>query len=212
MEKLTISFFGHRRIPYGIDLDERLKETIQNCYDRGGRIFKMGNHGEFDGAARSACCNFKRNNKDIKVVVTLTSLALLNRPEDESSVADFYTEQGAETIMYEIEEIHFKNQITFSNRRMVDESDIIVCYINPKNRGSGAGRAVRYAQRQGKEVVNLFKPQDDPSYGKTKEQLDQEFKEYIEQIKKENKIAAEKKRIAEIEKENRKKAKKSAKN
>ena len=41
------------------------------------------------------------------------------------------------------------------NRKMVDESSVLICYYNENRRRSGTGQCVRYAQKQNLEIINI---------------------------------------------------------
>lgn len=41
------------------------------------------------------------------------------------------------------------------NRHMVDHSSVLICYYNEKQFRSGTGQCVRYAKKQGLEVINM---------------------------------------------------------
>ena len=75
--------------------------------------------------------------------------------------------------MYDIEEVHYKRQITLSNRKMIDSCDTLICYVNTSEYRSGAKTALRYAEKRGLKVVNLYYEEDKPFYGMTKEQIDE---------------------------------------
>ena len=59
-------------------------------------------------------------------------------------------------MFYNIEEQHYKNRIIFTNKKMVDNSDLIICYFNMNSYKSGAKNTVKYALKQGKNIINLF--------------------------------------------------------
>ncbi len=44
--------------------------------------------------------------------------------------------------------------IGMRNTEMVDAADLIICYIEKKS--GGAYKAVKYAQKQGKKIINIF--------------------------------------------------------
>ena len=46
--------------------------------------------------------------------------------------------------------------ILIYNKKMVDDSDLIVCFVDMSAYGSGAKKAVSYALKQNKKVINLF--------------------------------------------------------
>lgn len=152
----TIAFFGHRRLFDNSATQKRLIETLQEVVPQGFSRLLIGCHGEFDKLVLSTCLNHKNTiDNHIKINVVLTSLSFLNKDEYGFSKADIYN-KNCETIFYDIEETHFKNRITFSNKKMVDESDLIICYVDMKAYRSGAKTAVNYALKQSKKVINLF--------------------------------------------------------
>ena len=53
----------------------------------------------------------------------------------------------------EMEKVPKRFAITWRNKWMVRESEMILCYIN--HTWGGAAQAVEYGRRQGKTVVNL---------------------------------------------------------
>ena len=170
----TICFLGHRQFS-ARDLRERLLNEIKNNISLNEDVlFLMGRHGEFDSLALSVCRELRKEYSKVKITVVFTSLAILRKTEEEMySVADMYDD--VETMIYNIEEEHFKNQIVSSNKQMVDDSDIIICYVDFEKRQSGAKIAVKYAQKQNKKVINLFKEQDRPFYGMTEEEIEMEI-------------------------------------
>ena len=50
-----------------------------------------------------------------------------------------------------------KNRIIFSNKKMIDDCDLVVCYVNMKVSKSGSRTAINYAIKQKKKIINLFK-------------------------------------------------------
>ena len=170
----TICFLGHRQF-HPRDLEERLSSTIkENISFDEDVLFLMGRHGDYDRLALSVCRQIRKEYPKVKITVVFTSLAILRKPEEEMySVADMYDD--VDTMIYNIEEEHFKNQIVSSNKQMVDDSDIVICYVDFDKRQSGAKIAVKYAQKQNKKVINLFKEQDRPFYGMTEEEKEIEI-------------------------------------
>ena len=179
----TICFLGHRQF-HPRDLEKRLSSAIkENISSDEDVLFLMGRHGDYDKLALSVCRQIRKEYPRVKITVVFTSLAILRKPEEEMySVADMYDD--VDTMIYNIEEEHFKNQIVVSNRRMVDDCDIVICYVDMKEYRSGAKRAVNYAKRQGKQIINLFQEQDRPFYGMTKEEIEAEWEKRTREIKK----------------------------
>ena len=82
------------------------------------------------------------------------------------------------TIMYDIEDIYFKKQITESNKKMIDSSDTIICYVDESKTKSGAKTALNYAKKKGLQIVNLYSEKDNPIYGMTKEEKETYLKQF----------------------------------
>ena len=113
-----ICFIGHRDgLP--VDIKERLKIVIQNEINLGCKSFIVGTHGDFDTNSLFSCRYFKTLNKDIEIIVIITSLNQINIKvkEDKFINYNFNPYKDVKTIMYEIEELHFKRRITESNKK-----------------------------------------------------------------------------------------------
>lgn len=160
-------FIGHRKIA-GKNVKQRLIQTIEKYINIGVNDFIVGTHGEFDNLALSVLRELRNTYKDIKICVVFTTLNVLKK-EDYSSIMDYY--KDVETTIYDFEEQHYKRQITYSNERMIDDCDILICYVDTDEYRSGAKIALKYAQKQNKEIVNLFRVEDRPFYGMTKEEI-----------------------------------------
>jgi len=156
-------FFGHRQIFNKQIVRERLYTLVEELIKKGCNKFLIGTHGDFDSIALSVCRELRKK-YDIKIIVVFTSLSKITKTKDcDVSDADLY--KDCETLIYNIEEQHFKNQITYSNQRMIDNSDCVVCYVDESKSISGAKKAMKYALKNKKEVKNLFIESDNPTYG-----------------------------------------------
>ena len=51
---------------------------------------------------------------------------------------------------------HYKAAIEIRNRAMIARSELVICYVERKR--GGAYKAQRYAERQGRTVINLTLP------------------------------------------------------
>jgi len=178
---INICFFGHRNL-WGKDVRERLKTEVESHLDDEVHCL-IGTHGEFDSLALSVCRDLRKTYSNIKITVVFTSLNVLKKDKElEYSIADNYDD--VQTMIYDIEEEYFKNQIVVSNRKMVDDSDIVICYVDMKEYRSGAKRAVNYAKKQGKTIINLFDEKDRPFYGMSEEEKKAEWEKLTNLINK----------------------------
>ena len=187
-----VCFIGHRRIGFG-PIRERLKTAIENEIKNGCKFFTMGTHGEFDEMTLSVCRELRNIYKDIEIEVVITSYhkvenrlldTFKNEYNEIEMIHENYTSYSdVKTTMYEIEDLHFKKQITESNHQMIDDCDALICYVNKKHNQSGAKHAMNYAKRKGLEIINLFDEKDDPTYSMTKEQMEEYYKNLFANLK-----------------------------
>ena len=81
----------------------------------------------------------------------LTCLSLTSEYRDnEKEYLDYYDEVE---VCAESSEAHPKSAIQVRNRSMIDRADLVVCCIQHKS--GGAYATIRYAEKQGKKIVNL---------------------------------------------------------
>lgn len=183
---MNVGFIGHRKIGFG-PIRDRLKNTIEEEIKNGGDCFKVGTHGEFDAMALNCLREARRNHFNIKIEVVVTSLKKIEKQliyDDEFGKEYYEPYKDVETTMYEIEEEHFKRQIIISNQKMIDDCDVLICYVNKKRNPSGAKLAMNYAKRKGLKIINLYKETDEPTYGMTEEQKQKYYDNLDKQLKK----------------------------
>ena len=109
--------------------------------------FYVGHQGHFDGMARSVMKELIKEGYDINYSVVL---AYMPGKKYEFDSQDAY----ADTLYPEgLESVHPKFAITWRNNWMVDQADVILCYV--KYRIGGAYQFVEKARRKGKKIINL---------------------------------------------------------
>lgn len=155
-----VAFIGHRQI-FDSLLKNRLFIAVENEIKNGCKTFIMGTHGDFDKMALGVCRELRQIYKDIKIEVVITSFAQI-KPIVEHDV--FYGDEtftpysDVETIMFNIEETHFKQKITESNKQMIDSCDTLICYVDENYKyTSGALTTYKYAKKKVLTIVNLYK-------------------------------------------------------
>ncbi len=119
----------------------------------------MGTHGEFDKLALSVCRQLRNLYKFIKIEVVINSFKTIeSKIEHDEIFGDekFMPYNDVQTVMYEIEEVHFKKQIIVSNQQMIDTCDTLICYVDTNRYVSGAKIAMKYALKKGLNIINLF--------------------------------------------------------
>lgn len=170
---MKTAFIGHRKV-FAKNIEKRLLDAIQTETGNGCMTFTMGTHGEFDRLALNVCRRLRNANNGLEIEVVITSLNTVKKGGESDTVPY----DDVKTVMYNIENAHYKQQITLSNRYMIDTCDTLICYVDISVHRSGAKTALRYAERKGLKIVNLYREEDQPFYGMTKKQIE----EYLEKL------------------------------
>ncbi len=161
------AFIGHRQV-FGNEVFERILCEVENQIGLGCKSFTMGTHGEFDRLALSACRSLRKRYSDIEIEVVITSLNTIKK-YGEFNTAPY---DDVHTVMFDIEDAHFKQRITLSNRQMIDSCNTLICYVDERVQQSGAKAAMRYAKKKGLTIINLYREEDKPFYGMTQEEIE----------------------------------------
>ena len=126
----TIAFFGHRTVLNKEKIKVKITNILKELNCKNPIRCLVGCHGEFDDIALQACLEYKNTiNSNLIISVVLTSLTFLNKQEYGYSRADYYNDRGCETVFYDLEEVYYKKRITYTNKKMVNDSDLIICYV-----------------------------------------------------------------------------------
>ncbi len=174
---MRTAFIGHRKV-FAKNIVARLERAIINEIRNGCLTFTMGTHGEFDSIALNTCRQLRHDYNDLEIEVVITSLNAIKKCEYDNTVP--YSD--VKTLMYDIEDSHYKQQITLSNRKMIDTCDTLICYVDVSSYRSGAKTALRYAERKGLKIVNLYREEDQPFYGMTEEEINEYWRNLSEKI------------------------------
>lgn len=179
--KNKTAFIGHRQIFFDRNtIEKRLQIAIEQRIADGCTCFMMGTHGEFDQMALSTCKKARITHPEIIIEVVLTSYHIIEK----KSEFDYVPYQDVQTVVFDIEDVHFKQQITESNKKMIGQSDTLICYVDTKRSPSGAKTAMNYAKRKGLNIVNIFDEKDDPTFGMSKQESQEYWNKLFQNIKK----------------------------
>lgn len=142
---MTCCFFGHKDAPSSIY--EKLEEAVEMLIvDKNVTSFLVGNQGQFDCMALKALRRMKAKYPHINYNVVLAYL-LVEKEE--------YTpyEYGETMLPEGIESVHPRYAISWRNKWMVNESDMVICYIT--HDWGGAAQYVDKARKKNKQIINL---------------------------------------------------------
>ena len=142
---MTCCFFGHKDTPSTIapELEKVLTDLIVN---HGVVSFLVGHQGAFDYMALGAVRKMKERYPHITYNVVLAYMP--GQKEEWSAYAP-------EETMYPegLEVVHPRFAISWRNKWMLNESEIVVAYV--KHSWGGAAKYVEHAIRKKKTVLNI---------------------------------------------------------
>ncbi len=151
-----VSFVGHRDTYDLNKIEKTLSTIIEDLLKRNLYVdFMVGRNGDFDIAVASIIKRTLRNSDYNNGTI---ALVLPYKVKDEIYYKNYYDE-----IVYPVaRKTHFKRAITERNTWMVDNSELLICYVE-KERG-GARDMLEYAKRKGVEVINLAEVQEEDEH------------------------------------------------
>ena len=139
---MTVTFFGHKDTPKEIEptLRTTLVDLIEN---HGATEFYVGNNGNFDTMVR-------RQLENLSQTYPITyNVVLAYIPTKKSEYDDF-----TNTLLPEgIETIPKRFAISYRNKWMINQADVVVTYVTHSFGGAAKFKAM--AERQRKTVIEL---------------------------------------------------------
>lgn len=152
MNIYTVSFFGHRYVERGSEINDRLDKLLHDLITQSEYIdFLIGRDGEFDllasAAVKRAVRSYGCGNTHFTLVLPYMKAEYR---DNEKNYLEYYDEVE---ICSESAGSHPKSAIQVRNKSIVDRSNLVVCCIQHKS--GGAYKTMQYAEKQGKEIANL---------------------------------------------------------
>ncbi|MBQ8380545.1 MAG: hypothetical protein IJY18_01495 [Clostridia bacterium] len=148
MKPYIISFFGHRDFYEHNKIEALLYPILKDLIDNKEWVeIYIGRNGEFDVFVASI---IKRIKKRFDYCNCELSLVLPYNVKD----VEFYEKYYDSVFIPEsIEKAYPKAAIAKRNEWMVSECDLCICYVNCDK--GGAFKALEFAEKLGKRVINL---------------------------------------------------------
>ena len=139
---MTVTFFGHKDTPKEIEptLRTTLVDLIEN---HDATEFYVGNNGNFDTMVRR---QLEALSQTYPITYSVVLAYLPTKKSEYDELANTLLPEGIETIPKRF-------AISYRNKWMVEQSDVVVTYVTHSFGGAWQFRAM--AQRQGKTVIKL---------------------------------------------------------
>ncbi|MDD5913173.1 MAG: hypothetical protein PUC62_02655 [Oscillospiraceae bacterium] len=148
----TVSFFGHRQIDRFFDAEEKVSDIVRRLLVEKEYVeFLIGRDGDFDQIVSSAVRQAKRSIRDDNS--ELTWVMAYPKAEYANNEDSFDAYYDRVEVCDDSAQSHPKAAIQIRNRNMVDRSDWVICYVDHES--GGAFQTMQYAQKCGKDVINL---------------------------------------------------------
>ena len=148
---MIITFCGHSSL-YGCgELSEKIEKTIiQNIDKEKTTVFYCGGYGDFDNLCAKICRTVKAKQIDCEVVFVTPYIT----QSQQNKMKDMIGFGEYDSILYPpLENIPNRYAITKRNEWMINESDLVIAYV--EHRFGGAYKTLEYARRKKKRIINL---------------------------------------------------------
>ena len=150
LDTYSVTFFGHRDFDAHIKSEERLHQIVRELLaSKEFVVFYIGRNGEFD---RFCASIIKRVQNEMGRENSELILVLPYADKDIEYYEKYY---DCVMIPETIENTHPKGAIAKRNKWMVEQSDLLICYIDKEE--GGAFAALNYAKKIEKKAINLAK-------------------------------------------------------
>lgn len=141
---MVCCFFGHRDVPGG--LTEHMLPVLSRLIDEGVDSFLVGNQGGFDSIVLHTLRLMKEKHPHITYNVVLAYMPGVKEK--------WLAYEPMETLYPEgLESVHPRYAISWRNKWMIQESDVVVTYIT--HSWGGAAQFAELAQKKKKRVINI---------------------------------------------------------
>lgn len=141
------SGFGNSDTSEG--LMPKLVQALEYAISEGCDTFYLGKMGNFDSMMKRATGELKKKYPHIERILVIPYIT----KSLEQNKRDYEREYDFILLPHEIVPVPPKYAIIRKNEWVIDNSDIVIaCALNPYR---GAGKAVDYAKRKGKHMINI---------------------------------------------------------
>ncbi len=142
--EMIITFIGHGKLKNPSEVEAALRALLGKYFSSENRItFYCGGYGEFD----LLCARVVRDIKNIANCESILVIPYLNRGKEE--IDSLYDQ----TLYPPLESVPPKLAILKRNEWMIDESHVVIVFV--EFLFGGANKALEYAKRKNKTIVNL---------------------------------------------------------
>jgi uncharacterized phage-like protein YoqJ len=148
---MVISFCGHSTFIKTPEIEEQLLSILESQVGDEPADFYLGGYGSFDSFARECCQNYQSEHPHAKLVLITPYMTIEHQKNHLAYQKDYY-----DAIVYpEIEDKPLKFAISYRNKWMAEQADLVIAYVN--HNSGGAWQTYQHAKRKKKTIINLGK-------------------------------------------------------
>ena len=137
---MTVTFCGHRTLEHSVQVKSWLREVVCDLIGQGANIFLLGGYGAFDLMAAHIVHELKAEFPDIESTLVLAYLS-----------TDIDLQLYDNSLYPPLEDVPPRYAISRRNRWLVENSDIVVAYV--QHSWGGAATTLSFATRKGKPII-----------------------------------------------------------
>ena len=146
---VIISFFGHADFPKSSEYRAQILAALEENIKGESAHMYLGGYGDFDAMAYE-CCKIYKNLHCDTTLVYVTPYITENYQKNHLQ----YIRCDYDEIIYpSIEEKPLRFAITYRNKWMVEQADLLICGVS--HNWGGAYQAYTYAKRKRKRIINI---------------------------------------------------------
>ena len=148
---MIITFVGHGTLNISLELSAKIKKTIENNIVGKDHVsFYCGGYGDFDNHCARLCREIKKEIQNCEIIFVTPYIT----PSQQNKIKYLIdTKLYDDTIYPPLEDVLPRFAITKRNEWMIDKADLIIAFVNHEY--GGAYKAIKYAQRKLKRIINL---------------------------------------------------------
>ncbi len=146
---MIVAFCGHSDFVAKEKYERKMMALLEEKIADETVEFYLGGYGGFDDFAYRCAKKYKANKLNVTLVFITPYLTIEYQKNHLSAMKDKY-----DYIIYpEIEDKPKRFAITYRNRFMVDNADVVIAYV--EHDWGGAYKMYKYAKSKGKVIINL---------------------------------------------------------
>ena len=148
---MIVTFCGHSTFVKTPEIEKQLLSILESQVgDEPADLF-LGGYGSFDSFARECCRNYQTEHPKAKLVLITPYMTIEHQKNHLAYEKDYY-----DAIVYpEIEDKPLKFAISYRNKWMAEQADLVIAYVN--HNSGGAWQTYQHAKRKKKAIINLGK-------------------------------------------------------